>query len=145
MTARSKKKPQRKTLRAELDAILRRVDHLPDLDPRTPDEIIGYDERGLPQSDDHGRAAKQAGPGDLPVGDRQIRPKHKVDTEPLTVPLDPATARMLEALEAYGRLGTTKQEIILHLLRSWLWENESRLREAIKSREAPFGPPQESE
>ena len=32
-----------------LDDILRRVDEMPDLDPRTPDEIIGYDEHGLPR------------------------------------------------------------------------------------------------
>jgi len=68
------------------------------------------------------------------------RPKRKVDTEPLNLQLDPTTARMLEALEMYGRLGTTKQEIVLYVLRSWLWENESRLREAIKLKELPFGP-----
>lgn len=32
-----------------LDDILQRVDKMPDLDPRTPDEIIGYDEDGLPR------------------------------------------------------------------------------------------------
>lgn len=32
----------------ELDEILRRVDSLPILDPRSPDEIVGYDENGLP-------------------------------------------------------------------------------------------------
>jgi antitoxin VapB len=34
---------------AQLRDILRRVDNLPDLDPRSPDEIIGYDEYGLPR------------------------------------------------------------------------------------------------
>jgi antitoxin VapB len=34
---------------AQLQDILRRVDKLPDLDPRSPDEIIGYDEYGLPR------------------------------------------------------------------------------------------------
>ena len=29
--------------------ILRRVDALPTLDSRTPDEILGYDEQGLPR------------------------------------------------------------------------------------------------
>ena len=33
---------------AELDAIFRRMDALPTLDPRPADEIIGYDENGLP-------------------------------------------------------------------------------------------------
>lgn len=35
-------------LAMQLDDILRRVDEMPDLDSRTPDEIIGYDEDGLP-------------------------------------------------------------------------------------------------
>jgi len=73
------------------------------------------------------------------------RPKRKVDTEPLNLQLDPTTARMLEALEIYGRVGTTKPEIVLYILRSWLWENESRLRAAIQSKETPFGVVQESE
>jgi len=67
------------------------------------------------------------------------RPKRKVETEQLSLQLDPATARMLEALEVYGRIGTTKQEIVLFVLRSWLWDNEPRLKEAIRSKEAPFG------
>lgn len=73
------------------------------------------------------------------------RPKRKVDTEPLNLQLDPATARMLETLEVYGRLGTTKQEIVLYVLRSWLWENEPRLKVAIQSKEAPFGVIQDSD
>jgi len=32
----------------QLEEILRRVDAMPVLDPRTPDEIVGYDENGLP-------------------------------------------------------------------------------------------------
>jgi antitoxin VapB len=35
-------------LTAQIDDILQRVDAMPDLDARTPDEIIGYDEDGLP-------------------------------------------------------------------------------------------------
>jgi hypothetical protein len=46
----NKKKVMRKKLRSDLDAILRRVDRLPDLDPRTPDEIIGYDDNGIPST-----------------------------------------------------------------------------------------------
>ncbi len=37
-----------RALTLQLDAILRRVDEMPDLDSRTADEIIGYDENGLP-------------------------------------------------------------------------------------------------
>ncbi len=36
------------TLMEDIHAILRRVDALPRVDHRTPDEIIGYDENGLP-------------------------------------------------------------------------------------------------
>ena len=34
----------------ELEKILNRVDRLPELDNRSPEEIIGYDEDGLPTS-----------------------------------------------------------------------------------------------
>ena len=34
---------------SQLEEILRRVDRLPVLDSRTPDEIVGYDENGLPR------------------------------------------------------------------------------------------------
>jgi antitoxin VapB len=37
-----------RALAAQIDDILQRVDAMPDLDARTPDEIIGYDEDGLP-------------------------------------------------------------------------------------------------
>jgi len=33
----------------QFDEILERVDRLPILDPRTPDEILDYDENGLPR------------------------------------------------------------------------------------------------
>jgi antitoxin VapB len=35
-------------VRKRIDKILARIDALPDLDTRTPDEILGYDENGLP-------------------------------------------------------------------------------------------------
>jgi antitoxin VapB len=38
----------REAVRKDIDEILARVDALPELDTRTPDEIIGYDENGLP-------------------------------------------------------------------------------------------------
>jgi antitoxin VapB len=40
---------RRSLLLADLAAIRRRCAELPVLDPRTPEEIIGFDERGLPQ------------------------------------------------------------------------------------------------
>lgn len=36
-------------LRTQLQEILRRVDNLPVLDSRSPDEILDYDEHGLPR------------------------------------------------------------------------------------------------
>ena len=41
MTSPPEKNTKQKTLEADLDRILRRVDDMPDLDSRTPDEIIG--------------------------------------------------------------------------------------------------------
>jgi antitoxin VapB len=38
-----------KIVLSQLQEILDRVDRLPVLDSRTPDEIIGYDEHGLPR------------------------------------------------------------------------------------------------
>lgn len=35
-------------IRAEIDRIVAEVARLPVLDDRTPDEILGYDEKGLP-------------------------------------------------------------------------------------------------
>ena len=34
----------------ELEKILNRIDQLPELDNRSPEEIVGYDENGLPTS-----------------------------------------------------------------------------------------------
>jgi len=42
---RSRSRP---TVRREIDKILARVDALPDRDSRSADEILGYDENGLP-------------------------------------------------------------------------------------------------
>jgi antitoxin VapB len=42
------KEKRRHFVREEIEEILRRVDALPVLDSRSPDEIIGYDENGLP-------------------------------------------------------------------------------------------------
>jgi antitoxin VapB len=41
---------RRALLLEQLNEIVQRVDRLPVLDPRTPDEIVGYDENGLPSS-----------------------------------------------------------------------------------------------
>ena len=38
-----------RSMTGKLEDILRRVDALPTLDPRPADEILGYDERGMPR------------------------------------------------------------------------------------------------
>jgi antitoxin VapB len=46
---RLKRQHRQKIAFSQLEEILHRVDRLPVLDSRTPDEIMGYDERGLPR------------------------------------------------------------------------------------------------
>ena len=46
---RLKQQRRSQILASQLEDILRRVDQLPILDSRTADEIIGYDEQGLPR------------------------------------------------------------------------------------------------
>ena len=46
---RLKQQRRSQILRSHLEEILQRVDQLPVLDPRAPDEILGYDEHGLPR------------------------------------------------------------------------------------------------
>lgn len=46
---RLKQERRRQIIRAQLEEILDRVDRLPILDSRSPDEILGYDEHGLPR------------------------------------------------------------------------------------------------
>jgi antitoxin VapB len=45
---RLKRQRREQIVFSQLEEILARVDQLPILDSRTPDEIIGYDEHGLP-------------------------------------------------------------------------------------------------
>ena len=46
---RLKRRRKSQILVSQLREILHRVDQLPVLDSRSPDEIIGYDENGLPR------------------------------------------------------------------------------------------------
>lgn len=39
----------KEVIMTQLQDILRRVDKMPVVDPRTPNEILGYDDRGLPR------------------------------------------------------------------------------------------------
>ncbi|MGC2476390.1 MAG: type II toxin-antitoxin system VapB family antitoxin [Candidatus Sulfotelmatobacter sp.] len=46
---RIKKERRSQILASQLDEILHRVDEMPDIDSRSPDELIGYDDLGLPR------------------------------------------------------------------------------------------------
>ncbi|MBZ5599681.1 MAG: type II toxin-antitoxin system VapB family antitoxin [Acidobacteriia bacterium] len=46
---RLKAKRRRQVLASQVEDLLRRVDMLPDLDARSADEILGYDEHGMPR------------------------------------------------------------------------------------------------
>lgn len=46
---RLRSKRRNHTLAGQVEDLLRRVDNLPTLDPRPADEIIGYDDQGLPR------------------------------------------------------------------------------------------------
>jgi antitoxin VapB len=46
---RLKTRRRGRVLTRQIEDILRRVDALPTLDPRSPDEILGYDEHGIPR------------------------------------------------------------------------------------------------
>ena len=46
---RLKERRRGRVLTRQIEDILRRVDALPTLDDRSPDEILGYDEHGLPR------------------------------------------------------------------------------------------------
>ncbi len=69
------------------------------------------------------------------------RPANKLPSREVNITsMDPVTFRMLDALEGYGRFGRSKQDIALFIIRTWLWENESRLKAAIAASEIPLGP-----
>jgi antitoxin VapB len=46
---RLKARRRSRVLSRQIDDILQRVDSMPTLDPRSTDEILGYDEHGLPR------------------------------------------------------------------------------------------------
>ena len=46
---RLKTRRRGRVLTRQIEDLLRRVDALPTLDPRSPDEILGYDEHGMPR------------------------------------------------------------------------------------------------
>lgn len=53
--------------------------------------------------------------------------------------VDSVTSRMIDALVSYGRFGDSRPAVALFIIRTWLFENEDRLKGAIAAREAPLG------
>ena len=46
---RLKARRRNRVLTGQIEDLLRRVDALPTLDDRSPDEVLGYDEHGMPR------------------------------------------------------------------------------------------------
>ena len=53
---------------------------------------------------------------------------NRVGTIKVPLSLDPTTNRVLERLASASILGKNKAEVALTILRTWLWDNEEKLR-----------------
>jgi hypothetical protein len=53
-----------------------------------------------------------------------------VETRKLQVTVDAATDRLVGQVAELGIHGTTKAEVACSILRMWLWENQSKLKES---------------
>ena len=68
------------------------------------------------------------------------RPANKLPSREVNITsMDPVTYSMLDALERYGRFGKTKPDVALFIIRTWLWENEARLKAGITAKDIPLG------
>ena len=68
------------------------------------------------------------------------RPQSKTGSRQLTITnMDVLTFRMLGTLVEYGRFGRSRPEVALFVLRSWLWDNEARLKSGIATSDKPLG------
>jgi hypothetical protein len=52
-----------------------------------------------------------------------------VETRKLQLTVDAATDRLIGQVAELGIHGTSKAEVACSILRMWLWENQSKLRE----------------
>lgn len=52
-----------------------------------------------------------------------------VETKKLQLTVDVATDRIVGEIAALGIHGTSKSEVACSILRMWLWDNHSKLRE----------------
>lgn len=51
------------------------------------------------------------------------------ETTKLQVTVDAVTDRLIGELAAIGMFGTSKAEVCCHILRTWLWDNQEKLRQ----------------
>ena len=62
---------------------------------------------------------------------------NSVETKKLQLTVDVATDRVIEEIVLLGLHGTNKSEVACSIIRMWLWENQSKLREnGIEFRQA---------
>jgi hypothetical protein len=52
-----------------------------------------------------------------------------VETKKLQLTVDIATDRLIGEIAALGLHGTSKSEVACSIIRMWMWENHSKLRE----------------
>jgi hypothetical protein len=68
------------------------------------------------------------------------RPRSEAPAKEIKISnMDSLTFRMLGTLIEYGRFGRSRPEIALFIIRSWLWENEEKLRAGIAASDKPLG------
>jgi hypothetical protein len=68
------------------------------------------------------------------------RPRKGGKTENVPLKVDEATIRKLDALIEYGGFGTSRQEIVMTILRIWFWDHDTKIKADVASKDAPFGP-----
>jgi hypothetical protein len=67
------------------------------------------------------------------------RPPRSVPPRTIVMKVDHATYRMIEALASYGRFGDSPPAVALFIIRTWIFENEARLKSAIDAGEVLLG------
>lgn len=63
-------------------------------------------------------------------GVKTVARSSSVETKKLQLTVDAATDRIVGEIAALGIHGTSKSEVACSILRMWLWDNHSKLRES---------------
>ena len=68
----------------------------------------------------------------------------KVETCKIQLTIDRGTDRLLEEMISMGIHGTSKSEVAVAIIRSWLWANEEKLRQnGVALVRTPIGKPED--